>query len=334
MLQSANLDFGINIDNVADCDFEQLVSLSNEAVLTESLGKKAPRVSQFLEHKMGIAHRYHCPSDRDALDLARSALSRLIKKQPELLETADFVIFCSISSPRPVTTISGMLAGEFGFKNASCWDLKSGCSTAVLALIQAMGWFATGAKQGVIIASETLSKFSNPNTTQMSAAVGDGAVALSVSRSQEWQVKSAVHGTDAAFNHLMRVPGAFPPKPEATQEDYWFAFDEKVDGLEQLGHYWVSSLVGLLQQAKITPSDVSHYVAHQVDYEKNTQVALAAGLSDSVIARNFRHYGNMGSPTVFLNWHNNHKSVASGEHVVIHAVGGGISWAGLCQQKL
>lgn len=294
---------------------------------------------RFIEQSMGIKNRYLCQAENNALDLARSAIARLIAKNPALLQQAEFFILAGISSPMPVTTTSALLAGEFGFENVSCWDIKSGCSTGVLALIQAQQWIESGARTGVIVCAETLSKFAPADVLQMSAAIGDGAVALQVSASDQWRVRGVVHGTDPSLVKTMLVKGEFPINLERYDPtQYLFSFEQKPEGIEAIGRYWVKSLQDLLAVSDISAANVSHYIAHQVDASKNQAVAQTCGIPATAVARNFADYGNMGCPTVFINYlrwiERAEHRFAAGDYLVFHAVGGGVSWAGMCLEYL
>lgn len=335
MLTSREYRTGITIADVATCDFNELESVDN-ATLFERLGiAHQPRLTRFISQGMGIRHRYHCPVDRNALDLARSALGQLLERNPELRDEAEFLILGGISSPMPVATTSALLAGEFGLRNVSCWDIKSGCSTGVLALIQSLQWCESGAKTGIILCAETLSKFAPPEVLQMSAAIGDGAVALKVCASDQWKVRGVVHGTDASLVRTMMVKGTFPVDINGYDPArYLFSFEQKPEGLEAIGRYWVQSLQDLLAVSDIPAGKVRHYVAHQVDAGKNAAVAEACSIADDAVARNFAGFGNMGCPTVFINYakwiERPEHRVEPGDCLVLHAVGGGVSWAGMC----
>ena len=328
---------GLEIKAIATCDFKAMDSVSNADLLTR-LGKKgSSRIENFIESEMGIKHRYFCKKDQNSLDLARSALSKLVKETPSLIDDAEFFILAGISNPMPVTTTSALLSGEFGFKNASCWDVKSGCSSGVLALIQAMQWINMGASNGVIVCTETLSKYSNPEILQMSASIGDGAAAFHVTASEKWRVKGMVHGTDSSLVKGMMVEGTFPIDiAHYNPLDYYYTFDQKPQGIEAIGKYWVQSLQNLLQASDISPSDVKHYIPHQIDAAKNANIAKACGISSDAVAKNIEQYGNMGCPTAFINYHEWFKKgqhvPASGDALILHAVGGGVSWAGVCLQ--
>lgn len=328
-----------NIEDVTTCDFEQMEKLDNQSVLAKTGSAADERLLRFVTSSMGIEERYWCKADQNALTLARDAMAKLLQRNPKLVDTAEFLIFAGISNPYPVTTISALLGGEYGLKNVSCWDLKSGCSTALLAMQQALGLIKAGAGNGIIVAAENLTRFSNPNVKQMALAIGDGACALHISNKATWKVKSSVHGTDPAFSSYMRVEGEFPYNPDNYQpQDYYFGFANKPEGIEKLGQYWQSSLAELLDLAQVTGQDIQHYIAHQVDASKNLAIAQSAHIPGESVALNFRHFGNMGCPTIFINYHrwhqNKDKTFKPGDHLVFHAVGGGISWAGICAQHL
>lgn len=335
MINVAATSPGFEISALETCDFSSLNALYNIDVLQLAGQQKADKMAKFIEEKMGAWRRFHIDESGSALDLARQALSALVDKNPSILAEADFFIYAGISNPMPVATHSALLASEFGFHQPSCWDIKSGCSSGVLALIQANAWLQMGAQKGVIVASETLTKFADPKTLQMSAAVGDGAAALVVERSDRWRLKSAVHGTDPKHVHSMLVKGTIPVRNEDYQrENFRFSFQEKSDLVQALSHYWMKSLQDLLKGATISGSEIQHYIAHQVDAGKNAAVAAACDIPDSSVAKCFREFGNMGCPTIFVNYQqwfaNPERQIQQGDHMVLHAVGGGLSWAGLC----
>lgn len=330
---------GFHLSAVETCNFSSLTALTNKEVLAKAGQKDSDKLSRFIQKKMGIEQRYQCDDDMDALDLARQALSKLVKSDPSITKDADFFIYAGISNPMPVATLSALLANEFGFHRPSCWDIKSGCSSGVLALIQANAWLNMGAKRGVIVASETMSKFADPHTLQMSAAVGDGSAALIVEKSDDWQIKSMVHGTDPQYITNMLVKGKMPVANEDyDRENYRFTFNDKGNGVQAIGEYWVKSLVDILEQAGLSGKDIQYYFAHQVDGSKNAQIASVCAIEDHAVAKNFKHYGNMGAPTIFINYKHwmdaNQPSFKQGEHMIFHAVGGGLSWAGLCLERM
>jgi 3-oxoacyl-[acyl-carrier-protein] synthase-3 len=338
VFRSASYAIGAEIGALASCDFAKLLPVSNEEVLARAGRTTDERLLHFLSNEMGIRRRFVVPKGTSALDLARDALDALLRKDPGIRDEAEFLIFGGISSPMPTVCMAALLANEYGFAKASCWDLKSGCSTGVLGFAQAIDWFQHGAKAGVLVTSETFSRFTDPTTLALSASTGDGACALSVRPSSAWRVRGVVHGTDATYFKSAYVPGAYPVDVERYRaEDYVFAFDDKPQTIAALKKHWVESLRDLLVVSEIAPERVTHYVSHQVDGKKNRAIAEACGISERATAMNFADFGNMGCPTVFLNYERfleARPGFAIGDVLVLHAVGGGISYAGICLEKI
>ncbi len=338
MIVGKQRDFGVAFEDIVSCDFSRLMRVSNRQALEFREARKTDdRLAQFIEGRMGITNRFRVPDGMDALDLARNALQRLVDRNPKIVKEAEFIILAGISNPMPTTCTSAMLAGDFQFTNASCWDLKSGCSTGVLALLQAVDWFAQGATKGVIICAETLSRFFGPDTADMSVSIGDGAVAMIVSKSAEWKILSTLHGTDPEFFRSLYVPGRYPVAITSYDENsYKFKTDEKTAMGERTEYHWLHSLQELINNAGLNGSHVDYYFAHQIDGKKNLEFALKCGIPDAAIHLNFSEFGNMGCPTVFVNFEQSrcHDTFVKGDRMIFHAVGGGISWAGLLQEKL
>ncbi len=120
--------------------------------------------------------------------------------------------------------------------------------------------------------------------------------------------------------------------------EYVFHFADAGGTIEALGAYWQNSLKDLLSMSGLKGEEVTHYVSHQVDGTKNRMVAQGAGIPASAVATNFQNYGNMGCPTIFINYAMNiaDKNVQfkKGDKLVFHAVGGGLTWAGICLERI
>jgi 3-oxoacyl-[acyl-carrier-protein] synthase-3 len=338
VFKSKSYATGLEIREIASCDFSRLERVSNEDVLVRAGRRGKERLVRFLEEEMGARQRFHVPAGTNAFDLARDALASLLEKSPELRQEAEFLIYCGISNAMPTVCHAALLANELGFERASAWDLKSGCSTGVLGLAQALDWFQHGAKVGVLVASETFSRFTDPSVLEMAASTGDGAAAMSLRPSTEWRVRGVLHGTDATLFKSAWVPGKYPVDLATYRaEDYVFAFENKPETLIALGRHWVTSLNDLLALSGIDGNAVTHYVAHQVDGSKNTAFAEACGVPSGAIAKSFAEYGNMGCPTVFVNYLGMLRrgpAFRVGDVLVLHAVGGGVSYAGICLEKI
>jgi len=65
--------------------------------------------------------------------------------------------------------------------------------------------------------------------------------------------------------------------------------------------------------------------------------ARSHDIPEKSVSCNFSNYGNMGCPTIFLNyqsWLESGAEFKKNEKLIFHAVGGGVSWAGICMEKV
>ncbi|MBK9294997.1 MAG: hypothetical protein IPM57_11260 [Oligoflexia bacterium] len=335
MIQTKFLASGFNIKGIESCDFSSMDLITTDDLLVR-FGKNSTKLSTFVKNEIQIDTRYFVKNNQDALDLARQALGRLIEKNPDA-KNVDFFIFAGISNPMPTVCLAALLSNDFGITGASCWDLKSGCSSGVLALQQAIDWFGKGAKSGIIVASETFSKFTNQEIFQMSLTTGDGACAVYLTNEPVYKPIATIHGTDATYFKSTFVPGKYPiVLSNYNPSDYQFVFSEKSDVLKALQKYWSYSLNELLMKGKCKGEDIKYYFSHQVDSKKNLEFAKSCKIAEAAVLNTFKKYGNIGCPGVFLNYLERKDDFKPGkdDYIVFQAVGGGLSWASLLIQKL
>jgi 3-oxoacyl-[acyl-carrier-protein] synthase-3 len=265
--------------------------------------------------------------------LARQALGRLLESCPEAKE-AEFIIYAGISNPMPTVCSAALLSSEFGLQKVSCWDIKSGCSSGVFALQQAIDWFGGKASSGIIVCSETFSKFLKMEALQMSLATGDGACAMYVKADASVKPLVMIHGTDAQYFNSVYVPGKYPVDiANYKPEDYQFCFADKGTYLEASLEAWSSSLQGLFTASGRTSAQVTGYYSHQVDSAKNAAIAEAAGIAKSATLNTFKKYGNIGCPGVFINYMEAARTPKRGDLTVFQAVGGGLTWASILVEQ-
>src|SRR5436309_2090195 len=140
---------GVRIADVEPCDFGLMPSYDTDHLLRLASPDQWERylesaVSRRLIAELGVERRHltHVPGQpldprrRTAIDLARSAVERLRMRRSRELDRLDAFIFASTSNPNPCNCQAALLAEALGI-TASCYDLKSGCSSGVLGLIQA-----------------------------------------------------------------------------------------------------------------------------------------------------------------------------------------------------
>lgn len=329
----------VRIADVETCDFGLLPSVETETLLRAAHPTdwrrylESDTARRFLAD-LGVERRHltqipgqpPAPSRLNALDLARSAVSRLRARRPAELAALDALIFVSTSNPNPCNSQAALLAGEFGL-NASCLDLKAGCSGGVLGLIQAALLIGSGCERVLVVMAENLSQLTPPDDLRMLLTVGDGAACVLVERCVGPGFLTMIHGTDPSLARAMEVRAPFPP----ISADARYAFE--VQGAAAASAFIASRWRSLYQEslagAGVPASQLAYWFFHQTHGAQVTSLLTECGVPPSRTVRVVTRHGNMGTPTFACAMARGFAQVRPGDRYLLQAVGGGVSWAAI-----
>jgi 3-oxoacyl-[acyl-carrier-protein] synthase-3 len=327
----------VRIADLETCDFGRLPCYRVADLLRAALPNDWVRylrsaVARRLIGELGVDRRYLTqlpglppdPHRLQALDLARSALTRLAARRRPELARLDAMIFVSTSNPNPCNSQAALLAEEFGWK-PSCFDLKAGCSGGVLGLIQAALLIQAGCDRVLVVMAENLSQLTPATDLRMLLTVGDGAACVLVERKRGPGFIAMNHGTEPAFARSFSVKTPFPPA--SADSRYAYEFHQSVEAREFLQARWRSAFAEALTGADLEPSDLAGCFLHQTHGAQIgalvTDLGLPPGLAPIVV----RDHGNMGTPTFAVAMARVFGAIKAGQRYLIQAVGGGVSWA-------
>jgi 3-oxoacyl-[acyl-carrier-protein] synthase III len=329
----------VRIADVETCDFALLPRYDTASVLRAAWPDRWERylgsaVSRRLIAELGVAHRHltHLPGTAPdparwtALDLARSAVERLSARRRAELARLDAVIFASTSNPNPCNCQASLLAAACGL-TGSCLDIKAGCSSGVLALLQAAVLIRAGCERVLVVAAENLSHLTDPGELRMLVTVGDGAACLLVERGTGPGFLSMVHGTDPTFADVLAVRTPFPPAGDGSR--YVFEVAEAKGAQEALRARWRALLRESLAAAGLRPEQLAGCFLHQTHGAQVDALVAELGVAPAVAPRVVGDHGNMGSPTFAVALAHGFARLAPGDRYLLAAVGGGLSWCAI-----
>ncbi len=332
----------VRIVDVETCDFTLMPSYSTRDVLQACRPTRWERyfaspVARAQLAEIGVERRFltHVPGTRPrsgrltALDLAGSAISRLRERRREELAALDALIFVSTSNPNPVNCQAALLAHEFEIR-ASCMDLKAGCSAGLLGILHASLLIEGGCGRVLVVMAETLSQFADPEDLAMSLSVGDGAACVLLERCEETGFRVVVHGTAPEFAHAMEVQARFPPVAPETR--YVYSHRDELAVREWLQHKWRSLFEEMLEAGHLQAADLSYAWCHQTDAGQLKRLARATGMPPERITPVVHEHGNMGTPTFAVAMARDFGSLHPGDHYLLQAIGGGVSWCAILAQ--
>ena len=180
------------------------ISLPENKLSNNEISSSFPEWSpDKIYNKIGIEIRHHCALNEDSLDLANNALIELAKKNENLIEEIDFLIYVSNSSRKKAPGDGHLLLNlnKSLFKlNPGCLDLNLGCSGYSYALGIASALIQNGSnKKIMIVTSDNYSKYISKKDKNNITLFGDAATISIVSNqnitNDFWKISSFKSGT-------------------------------------------------------------------------------------------------------------------------------------------
>jgi len=330
---------GVRIGDVETCDFGLMAAYDTATVLRAARPDDAERylasaASRGLIAQLGVSRRYltQLPgvspdaTRLNALDLARSAVRRLQTRRANDLRRLDALIFVSTSNPNPCNSQAALLAEACGIR-ASCMDLKAGCSSGVLGLMQGALLLNAGCERVLVVMAENLSHFTPPDDLRMLLTVGDGAACVLLERATRAGFLTMIHGTEPALASTMTVPARFPPVDASAR--YTYEFRDVNTAAQFVRARWRALFCESLAAAGIASEELAYAVLHQTHaaqmHELMADLNLAPGRVPVVVG----DHGNMGTPTFAVALARIHAKLVPGDRYLVQAVGGGVSWCSI-----
>lgn len=134
-----------------------------------------------------------------AIQAGAQALKSASDRSGEILSQVDVLIVSTNTPDPPVPATAAYVQDALGLE-CGVFDLNSGCSGFIYALVAANGFIATGMDRVLVIASDTVSKIVDQNDRGTAILFGDGAGACLV-ESKESVVRNTYRDGTASANN-------------------------------------------------------------------------------------------------------------------------------------
>jgi 3-oxoacyl-[acyl-carrier-protein] synthase III len=329
----------VRIADAETCDFDLMPAYATAELLRRALPGDGERylrspTSRRLLQELGVERRHlTCvpgepadPARLNAIDLGCSAVARLQTRRAADLERLDALIFVSTSNPNPCNSQAALLAERCGLR-ASCMDLKAGCSGGVLGLLQAALLIRSGCQRVLVVMAENLSQFAPLDDLRMLLTVGDGAACVLLERSPGRGFVTMVHGTEPRLARTMRVASTFPPS--SSDARYVYEFHDILEASAFQRALWRSVFRDTLEAGGLEARDVDRLFCHQTHAGQVRELITDLELDSSRVPNVVLRHGNMGTPTFAVALARSLHELEPGQHYLLQAVGGGVSWCAI-----
>jgi len=284
-----------------------------------------------IAEKTGILTRSIASSNQTAVDLAFEAGMKLLKDVSSK-EDIDLIILVTQSPDYVLPTSACILQNQLGLsKKCMAFDINLGCSGFVYALSVASSLIESGvAKKGLILCSETYSKYIHKNDRTCRPLFSDGASATLLSESNSDNIGPFVFGTDGSGYEklIVRGGGAREPKNIDSSSSYGLLEMSGSDIFLFTLNTIPACINMLLDKSNLKIDDIDLFVFHQASKLVLENIIRNMSLENDKVFINLKYVGNTVSASIpiALKDAENQGRLKDGDRVMLVGFGVGLSW--------
>ena len=283
----------------------------------------------WIKERSGIHQRHLAGEGELTSDLAVNAARNALANAKLTPEDIDLII-CATTTPDntfPATAV--YVQQKLGMTHGAAFDVQAVCSGFVYGLSVASAMVESGqANRILLIGAETMSRILDWQDRATAVLFGDGAGAVvleadEIKDSLDPHVIGSYIRSDGALAELLYVDGGASSSNDVGKlrmqgrEVYRHAVGKIADAIETL-----------LAQHNLTIADMDWFVPHQANKRIIDGVAKRIGLPPEKTVVTVQDHANTSAASIPLALHELVAGgrVASGDLIMLEAMGGGLTW--------
>jgi len=307
--------------NVKILGIEYYLPLKTETLLDLSRSNKKKGINRIFE-ATGINKRHISSKNEDSIQLGLKSATKILKKFDR--KKIDFLIFVSQTSPYKLPSAACILQDKlFLRKNIMALDINQGCSGFIYALEVAKNLMKGNKsyKHGLIILSDTYTKFISKNNTSCKPIFSDASSSILIKETNKEFLGNSEFGTDGSGAMSLKL---------TNNEIYMDGAKIAIFSLSRIPMF----IKNFLKVNKINSQKLKLLALHQASKYVCDKIKDKLNLPDKKFYFNYSKIGNTVSSSIpiILKECDKKKIIKSNDTVVACGFGVGLSW-GITQIK-
>jgi 3-oxoacyl-[acyl-carrier-protein] synthase-3 len=306
-----------------------------EAILTnDDLKRMVDTSDEWITERTGIKERRIADKAQAASDLAYEASKAALKSSGLKARDLDLIIVATVSGDMLLPSTACILQGRLNAKKAAAFDINAACSGFIYSLSAANAYIKSEMyKRVLVVGAEVLSKFTDWEDRTTCILFGDGAgAAILEATTEDRGILSVKIYSDGSMWDLLQTPGGGSRKPASHETIRRRLHFIKMKGNEtfKIAVRALESLVtAALEENKLRSSQLSLLIPHQANLRIIQATAKRLKLPLERIVVNLDRYGNTSAASIPIALDEAVKAgrVMKGDHILLEAFGGGLTWA-------
>lgn len=313
-----------------------------EKVLTNSdLEKLVDTSDEWIVSRTGMRERRIAAEGEFTSTMGAEAGRRALADAGLTIDAVDAIIVATMTPDYISPSTAALIQPLLGAREIPVMDLSAACTGFIYSLTVAKALVDSGMYRTIlVIGAEKMSAFMDYTDRNTCVLFGDGASAVVVSdRGPGLRIETANLGADGDLADLIIIPGggAHHPASAETIESGKHYF--KMNGKEVFKHAIrraVSSCKQCLQQAGLHESELAWIVPHQANIRILDAIGKALELPAERVFTTIEKTGNTSAASVgiALDQLVKQQAISAGEHLLLVAFGGGLTWGAAILTKV
>jgi 3-oxoacyl-[acyl-carrier-protein] synthase-3 len=266
----------------------------------------------------GIKKRYISSVNEDVLTLSINSLKKIFKKnEPDKI---DFLLVVTQTSPYRFPSLSCIIQDRLNLrKNIFALDINMGCSGFIYALHLADSLFEKNKifKNGIIVCSDTYTKFISKNNNSCGPIFSDGASSVLLKRNHKKIYKPYDFGVDGSGSKNLFLRGS-------EKDMFMNGAQVALFTLNVIPKF----INNFLNKNLINKKEIKLYAFHQASKFVCENLKKKLDLTDKQVFFNYNKFGNMVSASIpiLLKEADKKNLIKKDDKVLLCGFGVGLSW--------
>ena len=303
--------------------------LPAEVVSNDDLSKILGTSDEWITTRSGIKQRHRAAEGEATSDIALQAAQDALRVAGITAQDIDLIIVSTTTPDLTFPATAALVQKKLGIHHGAAFDVQAVCSGFVYGLSVASAMVEAGQAQRVLlIGAETMTRLLDWEDRATAVLFGDGGGAV-VLEATEIDSPDAPHivgsylRSDGNLTDLLYVDGG--PSTTGTTGKL------RMQGREVYRHAVgniAEAIESLLQKHDLSVDDIDWFVPHQANKRIIDGVAKKIGLPPEKTVVTVQNHANTSAASIPLALHDLVKSgrLASGDVIMLEAMGGGLTW--------
>lgn len=305
-----------------------IASFLPQQIITNAYFEKLNGLTDdWITERTGIRERRKASDQENTHTMAIEAVDKLIPILPYDISEIDLIIGATYTPHDCIFTLGHAVQHHLNISEIPVVTISSACSSLLNAVEIVEGYFALNkATKALIVASEHNTAYNNEDDPKAGHLWGDGAVALSISKTRisetDWEIKDIL--TAGAAN-VGKASESVTLKPLEKGIVMPYGKDVFINACT----YMPKASLQVLKRNNLTISDIKYIAPHQANLRISKNVAGTLGVSEDVMLSNIQYLGNTGCAGCAIVLDENKHKFVKGDKIIVTVFGGGYSYGAM-----